>query len=509
MPTHYKIGTRGSLLALTQCGQVKDQLEALTGDTYELVIIKTQGDVIQNAPLWQLDGKDFFSKELDEALISGQVDLVVHSYKDLGSERPSEIELAAVTKRTFAHDILLIKKETIPTIRNRTEFIVGTSSPRRIVNIEKKLADYLPHGKNVVVKTKMLRGNVNSRIQKLRDGQYDAIILALPGIERLALTHESRQELTRLLKDIDFMVLPQSEFPSAASQGALGIECKKNRDDNGELLNKLKKLEDETTRQEVSRERKAFNSYGGGCHLAVGVNVKKISHLGEYFLHSHAGNLEGKEIKIYGLEGRDLPEFVNKPKIFNGSPQNDKLVSKQNMPVTLDKGLNLYITSKYCLDAIMQSEPSSVWAAGTKTWKDLAHLGFWVNGTSDGTGDDEMRRLRAAECLSLMKDTKGPLIVLSNDEAKSSLTEHPIIACYKRTITKDYPQSFKEEILQTEAFYWTSFFQYEAYVNEFPEIKNKIHACGIGKTFDHFKERNIEVFPMASADEFLNWTNNK
>ncbi len=510
MPTHYKIGTRGSLLALTQCGQVKEQLEALTGDTFELVVIKTQGDMIQHAPLWQLDGKDFFSKELDEALISGEVDLVVHSYKDLGSVRPEEIQLAAVTKRSFAHDILLIKKETIPTIRTRTELLVGTSSPRRIVNIEKKLADYLPHGKNLIVKTKMLRGNVNSRIQKLRDGQYDAIVLALPGIERLALTPDSREELTKLLQGINFMVLPQSDFPSAASQGALGIECRKNRDDNGALLEKLSRLEDVNTRQEVYREREACNKYGGGCHLAVGINVKKLTGTKEnLFLHSHQGEHENKKVELYALEGRTLPVFVSPPKAFNASPQNDKLITKTNIPVTLDKGLNLYVTSRYCLDAVMNSNPETVWAAGTRTWKDLANLGFWVNGTSDGTGDEEMRVLRSAECISLMKDTKGPLIVLSNDEAKSSLTEHPIIACYKRVINPITPEEFKKEVRSAEVFYWTSFYQYQNYINHFPEIQDRFHCCGLGKTYDHFIEHNIPVIPMAGSEEFNQWVNHK
>ena len=105
MPTHYKIGTRGSLLALTQCGQVKDQLEKITGDTFELVSIKTQGDIQTSQPLWQMEGNNFFTKDLDEALLKGDVDLVVHSYKDLGSIRPEGITLAAVTKRSFAHDI--------------------------------------------------------------------------------------------------------------------------------------------------------------------------------------------------------------------------------------------------------------------------------------------------------------------------------------------------------------------------------------------------------------------
>jgi hydroxymethylbilane synthase len=188
----YRIGTRGSLLALTQCNQVKNQLEKLTGDKFELEIIKTQGDMITNAPLWQLDGKDFFTKELDEALLSGAVDLVVHSYKDLGSVRPDEILLAAITKRSYAHDILLIKKDTISEIKNKAELFVGTSSPRRMVNLKNHLKNYLPNATNLTVTTKVLRGNVNTRIQKLKDNEYDAIVLALPGIERLALTESSR-----------------------------------------------------------------------------------------------------------------------------------------------------------------------------------------------------------------------------------------------------------------------------------------------------------------------------
>jgi len=507
LPTHYKIGTRGSLLALTQCGQIKDQLELLTGDTFELVAIKTQGDIQTSQPLWQMEGNNFFTKELDEALLKGEVDLVVHSYKDLGSVRPEGITLAAVTKRSYAHDILLIKNETIPTIKNRTEFIVGTSSPRRVVNLEKNLAEFLPKGKNAVVKTKMLRGNINTRIQKLRDGEYDAITLALPGIERLAHTSASMVELQRLLDGINFMILPQSVFPSSASQGALAIETKTVRDDNGELHRKLAMVQDTKTKEEVSRERKAFNEYGGGCHLAVGINVRKLgSEKGEFFLHNHQGFLNGEDVSYFELEGRSLPAFVAKPKVFNGHPSNDQLICKKNIPVTLDPGLHLYITSKYCLDAIAGSNPKSLWAAGTKTMKDLAALGYWVNATSDAIGDEEIQNLRSSRAVSIMIDNQAPLIVLSNDEAKSTLTTAEILACYKREINPSVTQEFKDEILKTEAFYWTSFFQYNAYLYHFPEIKNRIHACGIGKTYDLFKAKNIEVYPMAGIEEFKSWT---
>ena len=285
MPKTYRVGTRGSLLALTQCNQIINQLRQLTGDNFELEIIKTQGDQNTTIPLWQMEGQNFFTKELDQALIEKKVDLVVHSYKDLGSIRPSELELAAITKRSYPHDILLIKKETISNLKNLNEFIVGTSSLRRISNIGNHLKKFLP-SENLKIVTQTLRGNVNSRILKLQEGKYHAIILALAGLERLSETEEVRH----LTEGLDFMVLPLSIFPSAASQGALAIEVFRG---NSELLEKIKLVQDPNTFEEVRRERKAFNDYGGGCHLAVGINVLKLDN---NFLHLHQGELNNKEV---------------------------------------------------------------------------------------------------------------------------------------------------------------------------------------------------------------------
>lgn len=498
---HYKIGTRGSLLALTQCNQARAELERLTGDTFELDVIKTQGDMITNIPLWQLEGANFFTKELDEALLTGRVDLVVHSYKDLGSIRPDGLTLAAVTKRTYAHDILLIKNQTIAELKNRNEFIVGTSSPRRMTNLSESLSSFLPLGSHLQVIPKVLRGNVNTRIQKLQDGEYDAIVLALPGIERLALTESSRVELERLLVGMNFMILPQSVFPSSASQGALAIECATDRPDNGELLNKLQKMQDHDTKEEVSRERIAFNEYGGGCHLAVGINVKKKDNL---FVHTHRGILEGIPVHVSKLEGRDLPHFFVKPKVFNGLPSDDLLVKKLPLKVDLAGVDHLYVTSKHCLTSIIKT-PQSLWAAGTKTMKDLAARGFWVNACADSLGDDEIKNLRGSKAVALMIDTRAPISVLSNDEATSTLGT--VIPCYTRVIEQNIDKAFEEKILTTDVFYWTSFFQYKAYIAKFPQIINRVHVCGLGKTYQQFKEHNINILPMSSMVEFKNWVN--
>lgn len=163
--TTYKIGTRGSLLAVTQSTLIKNELERISGDKFELVLIKTQGDQITNKPLWQLEGKDFFTKELDEALLAGEVDLVIHSYKDLGSERPEGIKLAAVTERRFAHDILIIPQKNVEALKNwKGEFVVGTSSPRRIANLTHSLKNYLPGHPELRCET--LRGKRKYTYQK-------------------------------------------------------------------------------------------------------------------------------------------------------------------------------------------------------------------------------------------------------------------------------------------------------------------------------------------------------
>ena len=255
--TLYKIGTRGSLLAVTQSTLLFTELAQLTNNSFELIKIKTQGDQVTDKPLWQLEGKDFFTKELDEALLKHEVDFVIHSYKDLGSERPNHIKLGAITQRKYPHDILLIKKETIKALQtNSMKLKIGTSSPRRITNITKYLSDFLP-GTNHEISCETLRGNVNSRIKKLKDGQYHAITLALAGLERLSHGEKSRVELQGLLEGLNYFILPQSVFPSAASQGALGIEMRADRNDGGKLAAILAKLNHAATVEEVTRERVA------------------------------------------------------------------------------------------------------------------------------------------------------------------------------------------------------------------------------------------------------------
>lgn len=503
--TTYKIGTRGSLLAVTQCTLVKNQLEELSGEKFELVLIKTQGDQITDKPLWQLEGKDFFTKELDEALLKGEVDLVVHSYKDLGSERPEGIKLAAVTERKFAHDILFIRKDVIDRLENWTgDFIVGTSSPRRIVNLTKNLAGFIPFAKknNLQIKCETLRGNVNTRIKKLKDGQYHAITLALAGIERLAHGEKSSLELRELIDGLNYFVLPQSVFPSAASQGALGIEIRADREDGGKLASILSKVAHERTIEEVFRERKAFKEYGGGCHLAVGIHVKKV---GEDYLHVHAGEVDGKTINKKWLENTKLPTTTKK--LFVGLPSADSryvhdafLIKK---PIVQDEDFtneHVFVTSRYCMDTLKASGlPVGIWAAGTKTARLLTEAGYWINGTSDSLGTQDLVELKNSRALAMFNDINSRWSVLSHGEASSEVGD--VIECYARE-EASVSEAWVSELKEVGACYWTSFAQYEAYMKAFPFLKTAQHFCGLGKTWQEFNKKHIPVYPVAGMQEF-------
>jgi hydroxymethylbilane synthase len=519
LPETFRIGTRGSLLALTQTNQVKKQLEELTGHQFELEIIKTQGDVQTGAPLWQLSGQNFFTKELDEALLEKKVDFVVHSYKDLGSLRPEGIMIGAITERTYPHDILLVPRKVISDLQEGRvkEFKVGTSSPRRMANMENSLKDYLPSGNpDLTVKTETLRGNVNTRIQKLKDGNYHAIVLALAGIERLALTPESCKTLQELVEGLSFMVLPKTTFPGAAAQGALALECL----ENSRALEVIKLLDHPITREEIKRERKSFNDYGGGCHLAVGIAVKKLEGA---FLHLHQGELDGKRVNVHQIETTqaDRPK-VNSKTSFIGLPPSK--LGEQDCPVMGDFLLkktplkreevnqnsfqqgHFFVSSSYCLDALPENRDTklALWSSGTKTHKALAKKGFWVWGSSDGLGENEIDLLHRSKALSLFfKDSPlGNWTILTHKDSKNR--KGKVLPCYARETLSFDPQ-LEEDLKAVDLFYWTSFYQYETYLKHFPFIKNKTHCSGLGKTWEQFQENKIEVYPFSGLEEFKDW----
>ncbi len=249
---HIIIGSRGSDLALWQANHVRKQLENL-GSTVEIKIIKTQGDLIQHLSFDKMEGKGFFTKELETELLSGNIDLAVHSHKDLETVQPEGLMVAAVSEREAPNDILVVRKEAVEDIKwnVKTGATVGTSSARRKSQLLANRPDF-----NVID----LRGNVPTRIQKLRDGLYDAILLAKAGTDRLEIN----------LDEFHVEVLPVNEFVPAPAQGVLGLQIRSNDKD---MANVMAQLNHPDVKEQIDIERGVLNKMEGGCQLPLGVFV--------------------------------------------------------------------------------------------------------------------------------------------------------------------------------------------------------------------------------------------
>ncbi len=244
------IGSRGSELALWQANHVKDRLEKL-GQSVEIKVIKTQGDAIQHLSFDKLEGKGFFTKEIEDALLKKDVDLAVHSHKDLETTPPEGLVIAAVSERANPSDILLVRSDAADQTRPLSlpeGAVIGTSSARRKVQMRHHRPD---------VEINDLRGNVPTRIQKLRDGKYHAILLAKAGVDRLKL------DLSEFLE----IVLDPTEFVPAPAQGVLALQI---REGDNELAEILRNLNDSRVQQRIALERGILNQLNGGCQLPLG-----------------------------------------------------------------------------------------------------------------------------------------------------------------------------------------------------------------------------------------------
>ncbi len=258
--THLRIATRKSQLALWQTHFIQQQLQKLYPTLQiERVEITSTGDKIQDKPLADIGGKALFVKALEEALQENRADIAVHSLKDVPADLESEFTIAAVTARANPFDALLSRDyadlDALPQGAK-----VGTCSPRR----QAQLLAYRPD-----LQMLSLRGNVDSRVKKCLQGEYDAIVLACAGLERLGLQGHIRQAIP------DMLMLP------AAGQGVVGIECLSKRTDLIELLNPLNHAE---THAAITAERSMVLELRGNCHSAIGA----YAHVHHQILHLSA-----------------------------------------------------------------------------------------------------------------------------------------------------------------------------------------------------------------------------
>lgn len=269
-----KIASRNSALALWQTYHIRDLLETC-GHSVEIITMKTKGDVILDTPLAKIGGKGLFTKELENAMLDGRADIAVHSLKDVPTTFPDGLKLACVCSREDINDAMLsMNFKSFDELPNGAR--VGTTSLRRRMQLLALRPD---------LEIISLRGNVNSRIAKLKDGEFDAIILAMAGINRL-----------ELYKEVNYVSVLNTI--AAMGQGALGIEAV----DRADILEAIEFLNDEKSVIETTIERAFVHKLNGGCQAPIGVSAR----------------LDGDKISVKAILGTpDGKEILKDERVFN------------------------------------------------------------------------------------------------------------------------------------------------------------------------------------------------
>jgi hydroxymethylbilane synthase len=498
--TSLKLGTRRSALARAQSGAIARRLEALhPGLEVELVGIDTRGDRITDVPLNQVDGKAFFTAEIDAALVRGEVDLTVHSFKDLSLERPAALTLGAVPRRENPRDIVLFAPDMLERLQGGAPVRVGSSSPRRAALAPDFLERALPG--NPQVQLCELRGNVDTRLKRVREPrgverQLDGVVLALAGLARLGADESigGRALLEGLLAGLPRMLLPLTACPGAPAQGALAIEC---RADDQRTRTLLAAIDDAPTRAAVAAERALLAERGGGCHQRFGATQVDVPGLGSLLYVRE----DGEALDLRWTPATPPPTLAAARAPWDGSAE--PAPAAQPLPEAAERAARalrtapaLFVTHRRALPALRPEAVNAcphVWAPGTETWFALAERGVWVEGCAEGLGFGALAPLLALPLLQL--PPAADWLVFTHAGAEAQWPEGRVIATYAHgeAATGSPPPG------GTTHFYWHSGAQFERWRSGVAAEAH--HACGPGKTAEHLKRAGVtrlSVFPSVA-----------
>lgn len=489
-----RISARKSDLARLQAYQVG---EAITKKFPNIKIVygfrESLGDRNLTNPLWQMPEKGVFTQDFKEDLLTGNTDLVVHSWKDIPIEDNADTIIAATLNRADERDVLLFKKTCLSEKPKRLR--IFSSSPRREFNLTPFLAWSLPY-KTEAIEFLPVRGNIQTRVQKTMDSaEVHGIIIAKAALDRLLTVKKkeflkTQSFLSRTLKKMNIQVIPLSQSPTSAAQGALAIEVKKS---NLKVCRVLKLINQRSDFDLVYQERKQFKRWGGGCHQKMGVTLKALAPVAlsakkrthivsfEKGLDQKGNFVSNQEIikTSYGtltekVRSEDLIEFHND--LIKHVVDLKPYKAKKNESVICTKGNLLSPDS---------SRDIVLWTSGIETWRQLSDQGYWVTGTYDSMGENSRPELD----ILLQKKRNWKKLTHNNGNPKSWAKT---LAIYKVQY-EGYEKlaQYKDKTY----FYWSHGDLFLNSLRRFPWLKKKKHICGIGSTLEtidkHIKPKNI------------------
>jgi hydroxymethylbilane synthase len=475
-----RISSRRSDLARLQAYQVGAALErSRHGLEIEYLFKESLGDKNQTDPLWQMPERGVFTDDFVADLLEARTDLVVHSWKDLPTQDRPGLSVAATLPRADPRDLLLFRKDRF----GKKELTLLTSSPRRAFAAGVALKPLFPFLVKSI-ETKPVRGNVATRMKKLALGEGDGLFLAKAALDRLLSAETpqenfapAREELRALLENFHWMVLPLSIFPTAPAQGALAIEIRSDRQDLRELL---AGIHDFDTAACVEQERSMFSAFGGGCHQKIGITVVKHPRLGRVeFFHGHPDGQEpARRVSFHPAPRPKPPGLTVWPETARPIFRRRRIRGLKNPGGALFAARADGVPEKWVVPT-----NQLIWTAGLRTWGKLAARGIWVNGTSDGLGEN------IPEIDSIMGGATA-WIKLTHDQSDND-SKFPCLATYRlEPLTVIAPPL-------AHAYFWPSESLFRWAIKKRPEIRDAEHAAGPGYTAEAIEKelgRSIDVY---------------
>jgi hydroxymethylbilane synthase len=492
-----KLASRQSDLARWQAVQVARKIEQLPEKpSIEFNFKASLGDQDLDTPLASMGSKGVFTEDFYADLLNGHCDLVVHSWKDLPVEDRTDTMICATLKRADMRDVLLVPEIVWQSAIETGALTVLTSSPRRVYNLSACLPELLP------VKLRLnfvpVRGNVPTRLSKMHT-QGCALVLAKAGLDRLLEAEQESflKEGAKVRSWIDtcrVQILPLSLNPPAAAQGALAIEVARSND---ETLRMMSLLNDAEAFRSVQQERELLRQHGGGCHQKIGVAVMPRPY---GVVRALKGITDAQVVLNEWRIENDVPwaKAEHADAVFPKEARDNSWFDRKALPVIRDfqnESLFFVARAEAWPEGFQPDSNQRLWTAGVQTWKRLAKLGIWVNGTQDGLGELEPLGLEqlwpGCSQKTWVKLTHN-LSTGNNNVAVYALAPKP---------PEESPQ-----LRGKTHFFWMSRTAFDRARELFPaEIQSGHHACGPGSTWLYLQSLGLKNPPKAflGLDQFL------
>ena len=442
----------------------------------------TSGDNDLTTPLSEMPIEGVFTNDLRNELINNNCDLIIHSWKDLPLDVGNQTEVAITLDRAAPRDLFFIKKNSVKKINEDNSISIFSSSPRRQYNLESFVKNYLPF-KIENIKFEDIRGNILTRFKKFLDENVDGFVVAKAAIDRLLKADKNhfpdlRNNLFSYISECLWSVIPLSVNPSSPGQGALAVEI---RSVDTDLKKLLYEINNEADYENVILERKELQKYGGGCHQKIGVSFLN-THFGK-LKYSKGENENGAafyEKTIYKNHNLSSVKAKSFDEIFPAELSdynffNRVEIENSNKKLSELKDKCIWISRQSALPKNTNIDLSNIiWVSGLETWKNIAKRGIWVNGSSDGLGEDIESNIQ---------------YLTQNEWIKLTHLDAPISKIKKVMFTyKLEKNNIAYNLENKNFFYWMSSSAFKYALSKYPNIRDKFHFCGPGNTYNEIKK---------------------